>query len=180
MGMGPPAHMPAVGGEQPDAKRAKGETGLVPEDMFAAQHPGNITVKINVPKEEENGKFNFNGQTILLRDVAIRSTVKVLKDMLQVAWPSSPTPPLKCPPPPLVPTSNRSTGTFLKDPVQAARPFLLFIYLFLKANSAHLCRLLMAYKLLKHSMKNVRGNVLTCFLLVFGWSDKSRDELGCL
>ena len=36
------------------------------------QFPGNISLRVSVPKEEENAKFNFNGQDIPLRGVAIR------------------------------------------------------------------------------------------------------------
>ena len=36
------------------------------------QFPGNVTLRVSVPKEEENAKFNFNGQEIPLRGVGIR------------------------------------------------------------------------------------------------------------
>lgn len=87
--MGIPGHAPHLamapqpGAGEPDPKRAKADSGLVPEDAFAAQFPGNVTLRVSVPKEEENAKFNFNGQEIALRGVGIRSTVKTVKEMLQ-------------------------------------------------------------------------------------------------
>ena len=43
--------------------------------MPHVQHPGNVTVRVGVPNEEENAKYNFNGKEIQLRGVGIRTCV---------------------------------------------------------------------------------------------------------
>lgn len=67
---------------QEEAKRAKAEAELVPEAQWSAQHPNPISVKVIVPQEEENAKFNLNGQTVMLNDLLPATTVKDLKTQL--------------------------------------------------------------------------------------------------
>jgi hypothetical protein len=50
-----------------DAKR-----NMITDAKRGFQFPGNVTLRVSVPKEEENAKFNFNGQEIALRGVGIR------------------------------------------------------------------------------------------------------------
>jgi len=82
-GFSPPTSMPPVQLDaQEEAKRAKAEEQLMPEAQWTAQHPNPISVKVITPQEEENAKFNFNGQTVLLKALAPSTMVKDLKASL--------------------------------------------------------------------------------------------------
>ena len=82
--MVPPQTGAAAPGMDPqeEAKRAKAEAELVPEAQWAAKHPNAISVKVIVPQEEENAKFNFNGQTVMLNNLLPATAVKDLKTQL--------------------------------------------------------------------------------------------------
>lgn len=78
----PPSMPPGQLDAQEEAKRAKAEEQLMPEAQWTAQHPNPISVKVITPQEEENAKFNFNGQTVLLKALAPSTMVKDLKASL--------------------------------------------------------------------------------------------------
>ena len=78
----PPGGMEAAQDGQDDAKRTKAEEDLLPEAQWTAQHPNPINIKIIVPQEEDNARFNFNGQTLMLNAIAPGTVVKDLKTNL--------------------------------------------------------------------------------------------------
>jgi len=75
--MGAPPPPPQAAPEEP----AGG--GLVSAEEWASAHPGPVSVKVQVPQDEGNAKFNFNGQLLSLDGVAMNSTVKDIKERLQ-------------------------------------------------------------------------------------------------
>ena len=78
----PPGGMESGLDAQEEAKRSKAEEELVPEAQWTSLHPNPISLKVLVPQDEENAKFNFNGQTVMLGSMAPGTTVKDLKSNL--------------------------------------------------------------------------------------------------
>mmetsp|Transcript_762 Transcript_762/g.1472 ORF Transcript_762/g.1472 Transcript_762/m.1472 type:complete len:222 (+) Transcript_762:3-668(+) len=67
----------------PDAKRQKRENELESEEDWMKKYPGKLGIKIIVPQDPENAKYNFNGQTIEMSGLSLTITIKDLKERLE-------------------------------------------------------------------------------------------------
>lgn len=82
-GMPLPPHMPPPP-DLPPAKRQKQDetSGLIPEEEFAANHPDDIEIHVQVPNEPDKSEYTLAGQTIQI-SVPISELVSSVKEKIR-------------------------------------------------------------------------------------------------
>eukprot|EP00002_Diphylleia_rotans_P016467 TRINITY_DN3202_c0_g2_i1.p1 TRINITY_DN3202_c0_g2~~TRINITY_DN3202_c0_g2_i1.p1 ORF type:complete len:687 (+),score=204.19 TRINITY_DN3202_c0_g2_i1:44-2104(+) len=70
-----------MGEDDPSNKRQKIEANLVPEADWIRDHPGSVSVSIQVPNDPEKGEWQLHGQVISLT-FDIKDTIKIVKDQI--------------------------------------------------------------------------------------------------
>lgn len=78
--IGPPEATAASGGEEPEAKRARTDGGLIPEADFVAAHPGEVAVSVQCPSVDATA--SLNGQVLAVSVTSLMLTVGALKELV--------------------------------------------------------------------------------------------------
>ncbi|RLN46397.1 hypothetical protein BBJ28_00014764 [Nothophytophthora sp. Chile5] len=84
--LGPPgmAAGPPGEDEEPAAKRQRTDgSSLLPEDEFAARHPGVVRLVVNVPNEPDNAQWKLEGQALTV-ELDVKDNMRTLKQKLMV------------------------------------------------------------------------------------------------